>query len=98
MIRPPPRLTRTDTLFPYSTLFRSFSGATLTTIGLGLAVAVVATLLGLAIAYYVSRHGKGWLAGIVAQISFLPMLVPGIAFGAAYIALFGSPKIGRAHV
>src|SRR3546814_3903889 len=26
MIRRPPRSTRTDTLFPYTTLFRSFSG------------------------------------------------------------------------
>src|SRR3546814_17697143 len=26
MIRPPPRSTRTDTLFPYTTLFRSFWG------------------------------------------------------------------------
>src|SRR3546814_3999079 len=28
MIRPPPRSTRTDTLFPYTTLFRSPSGLT----------------------------------------------------------------------
>src|SRR3546814_3983417 len=28
MIRRPPRSTRTDTLFPYTTLFRSFIGAT----------------------------------------------------------------------
>src|SRR3546814_8581475 len=27
MIRRPPRSTRTDTLFPYTTLFRSFAGA-----------------------------------------------------------------------
>src|SRR3546814_6207627 len=27
MIRPPPRSTRTDTLFPYTTLFRSHDGA-----------------------------------------------------------------------
>src|SRR3546814_1862669 len=27
MIRRPPRSTRTDTLFPYTTLFRSFEGA-----------------------------------------------------------------------
>src|SRR3546814_20253233 len=27
MIRPPPRSTRTDTLFPYTTLFRSLLGA-----------------------------------------------------------------------
>src|SRR3546814_2069336 len=29
MIRPPPRYTRTDPLFPYPTLFRSWSGAAL---------------------------------------------------------------------
>src|SRR3546814_14020948 len=29
MIRRPPRSTRTDTLFPYTTLFRSFLGGTL---------------------------------------------------------------------
>src|SRR3546814_8684626 len=29
MIRRPPRSTRTDTLFPYTTLFRSFTGALL---------------------------------------------------------------------
>src|SRR3546814_6183594 len=29
MIRRPPRSTRTDTLFPYTTLFRSFSGVRL---------------------------------------------------------------------
>src|SRR3546814_1373419 len=28
MIRRPPRSTRTDTLFPYTTLFRSFTGST----------------------------------------------------------------------
>src|SRR3546814_9936849 len=28
MIRRPPRSTRTDTLFPYTTLFRSFTGTT----------------------------------------------------------------------
>src|SRR3546814_2822447 len=38
MIRRPPRSTRTDTLFPYTTLFRS-------TIGAGLAGALLATLL-----------------------------------------------------
>src|SRR3546814_8072025 len=30
MIRRPPRSTRTDTLFPYTTLFRSYSGLSLT--------------------------------------------------------------------
>src|SRR3546814_13018925 len=31
MTRRPPRSTRTDTLFPYTTLFRSIDGASLTT-------------------------------------------------------------------
>src|SRR3546814_18531557 len=31
MIRRPPRSTRTDTLFPYTTLFRSFIGKSFTT-------------------------------------------------------------------
>src|SRR3546814_14726105 len=33
MIRRPPRSTRTDTLFPYTTLFRSVDGATLLNLG-----------------------------------------------------------------
>src|SRR3546814_7941873 len=33
MIRRPPRSTRTDTLFPYTTLFRSCSGGTLMLVG-----------------------------------------------------------------
>src|SRR3546814_16874825 len=33
MIRRPPRSTRTDTLFPYTTLFRSPSGGTLDVLG-----------------------------------------------------------------
>src|SRR3546814_17994975 len=32
MIRRPPRSTRTDTLFPYTTLFRSFSGEKLSVV------------------------------------------------------------------
>src|SRR3546814_9114941 len=35
MIRRPPRSTRTDTLFPYTTLFRSVAGVTLTALGAG---------------------------------------------------------------
>src|SRR3546814_6819393 len=35
MIRRPPRSTRTDTLFPYTTLFRSLSGATEVRFGTG---------------------------------------------------------------
>src|SRR3546814_2449761 len=33
MIRPPPRSTRTDTLFPYTTLFRSVDGRAIIVVG-----------------------------------------------------------------
>ncbi|KKB11742.1 ABC transporter permease [Devosia geojensis] len=65
--------------------------ATSLTVGLGVTVAVTGTALGLIVAFVLARHGRGPLAGAINQLSFLPLLVPGIAFGAAYIALFGAP-------
>jgi len=61
------------------------------TIGVGLIVALTTTVLGIAIAYVLARHGKGALGEAINQLAFLPLLMPGIAFGAAYIALFGAP-------
>src|SRR3546814_2774250 len=40
MIRRPPRSTRTDTLFPYTTLFRSPTASTTATLAMGDALAV----------------------------------------------------------
>ena len=68
-----------------------FLSATGTTVGLGLVVAVTGSLLGLVIAYAIARYRGGALTATIAQVSFVPLLVPGIAFGAAYIALFGAP-------
>src|SRR3546814_18523981 len=48
MIRRPPRFTRTDTLFPYTTLFRSF-GEVLYTFRKSNQIATPGTLLNLAI-------------------------------------------------
>jgi iron(III) transport system permease protein len=67
------------------------TSATSITIGLGMTVAVTGTVLGLIVAFTLARYRKGFLSGTVNQLSFLPLLVPGIAFGAAYIALFGAP-------
>src|SRR3546814_1019118 len=50
MIRRPPRSTRTDTLFPYTTLFRSTKG------GQPTAVLLLATALGLDISDPRDRH------------------------------------------
>lgn len=60
-----------------------------TTIALGLAVAVAAVLVGLLLGYTTSRLKGGWLGDLIGQLAYLPILIPGIALGAAYIALFG---------
>lgn len=64
--------------------------AVLTTLGLGLAVAAGATVLGLAVGYVLVRIRGGILTGGIAVLSFVPFLIPGIALGAAYIAQFGT--------
>lgn len=64
-------------------------GAALNTLGLGLSVAFISLFLGLAIGYVL--RDKTPLAALVAQLSFLPMLIPGIALGAALIIQYGQP-------
>lgn len=63
--------------------------AALNTLALGLSVAFVSLILGLAIGYVLRR--RGWIATLVAQLSFLPLLIPGIALGAALIVQYGQP-------
>jgi iron(III) transport system permease protein len=50
--------------------------------------ALICGVLGLLIGYVVVRAGGTRIAGLLRQVSFLPYLVPGIAFAAAYLSLF----------
>jgi iron(III) transport system permease protein len=59
------------------------------TLALGLAVAFFSLLIGLLVAYVTTRRQDSWLSGPLASIAFVPSMVPGIAFGAGFIALFG---------
>jgi iron(III) transport system permease protein len=61
------------------------------TITLGICVALAVSAIGLLIALVLTKYPAGALSAATSQLSFVPMLVPGIAFGAAYIALFGAP-------
>ena len=61
------------------------------TLSLGLAVAFTGMFVGLLASYTTARYREGWASAAITQISFLPLLVPGIAFGAAYIAYLGAP-------
>ncbi|WP_127144552.1 ABC transporter permease [Pelagibacterium montanilacus] len=62
-----------------------------TTVTLGLVVAVTGTIVGLLVAYTLARYRTGLASGAIEQLSFVPLLLPGIGFAAAYIALFGTP-------
>jgi iron(III) transport system permease protein len=66
-------------------------GAALNTLLLGVFVAIGAMILGLLIGYVVVRSKDSPLAQVVGGLSFVPFLIPGVAFGALYIALFGRP-------
>jgi iron(III) transport system permease protein len=65
--------------------------ATTVTLGLGAVVAVTGMAIGLMASYTTARYREGWLSAAITQVSFLPLLIPGIAFGAAYIAFLGAP-------
>ncbi|MCW9050507.1 MAG: iron ABC transporter permease [Deltaproteobacteria bacterium] len=62
-------------------------------IKLALTASVLAGFIGIFIGYAVIRGRNTRLSSVVEQMSFLPYLVPGIAFGALYLALF-SHRIG----
>lgn len=49
---------------------------------------ILAGLLGLLVGHCASRTPYGWLSGYLRQITFLPYLVPGVAFAFAFLTLF----------
>jgi iron(III) transport system permease protein len=66
--------------------------ALLSTVSLGISVALGATLVGLLAAYVVTRLKRAKVVtGSISLLSYVPFLIPGIAFGAAFIAQFGAP-------
>jgi iron(III) transport system permease protein len=49
---------------------------------------IVCGVLGLLVGYAVMRCHFRWLSAFLRQLTFLPYLVPGIAFAAAFLSLF----------
>ena len=66
-------------------------GATWNTMKLASLSAVIASIIGLIIAYIVVRRADNPLANALDQIAFIPFLFPTIAFGAMYLTLFAEP-------
>ena len=67
-------------------------GAAWNTIELAFFSAVIASLIGLVIAYIVVRKEGNPLAKMLDQIAFIPFLFPSIAFGAMYLTMFAEPR------
>ena len=66
-------------------------GATWNTLKLAFITAVIASTVGLVIAYIVVRREGNPLARALDQVAFIPFLFPTIAFGAMYLTLFAEP-------
>jgi len=66
-------------------------GATWNTLKLASLSAVIASIIGLIIAYIFVRRADNPLANALYQIAFIPFLFPTIAFGAMYLTLFAEP-------
>ena len=67
-------------------------GAVWNTLELAFLSAVIASLIGLLIAYIVVRKPNNHLAKLLDQVSFIPFLCPSIAFGAMYLTMFAEPN------
>jgi len=59
------------------------------TVKLGIFSALFASILGVLLGYGIIKGKGSWLAKIADQLSFIPYIMPAIAVGAAYVAMFG---------
>ncbi len=65
----------------------------LNTMKLVLLSSIIATLWGFILGYVISRTRKGVLGRFLEQLSFLPYLIPSIAFGAIYLSMFSQRRL-----
>ena len=63
-------------------------GAAWNSIKLSVLVALLTGMIGIFIGYVVVKSRKTWFSALLEQQSFLPYLIPSIAFGAIYLSLF----------
>jgi iron(III) transport system permease protein len=65
----------------------------LTTMKLVLTASLIATFVGLIMGYVISRGRKKLSGRVIEQLSFLPYLIPSIAFGAIYLSMFSQRRL-----
>jgi iron(III) transport system permease protein len=65
--------------------------STWNSVALGLMVGAITSFLGILLGYAVVKGRGTLLSKIIEQVSFLPYLMPSIAFGAIYLGMFAQP-------
>ncbi|WP_445505482.1 ABC transporter permease [Niallia sp. 03091] len=55
--------------------------------------AICASIIGLLFGYVIAKGRKNTTAKLVEQLSFLPYLIPGIAFSSIYLSMFAKPSM-----
>lgn len=65
----------------------------LNTMKLVLLASIIATFFGLILGYVISRGRKRLSGRLIEQISFLPYIIPSIAFGAIYLSMFSQRRL-----
>ncbi|MFQ5683172.1 MAG: ABC transporter permease [Candidatus Binatia bacterium] len=63
-------------------------GAAWNSLRLAFLSSAICAILGLVIGYIMVRNRRSWIAKLLDQISFMPFLIPAIAFGSMYLSLF----------
>jgi len=63
------------------------------TVVIALLASAIAAFIGLLIGYVVTRKKNSLSSTVIDQLSFLPMLIPGIALSAIYLSMFALPKL-----
>lgn len=63
------------------------------TIVISLFAALIAAFIGLIIGYLITRNKQKWQFRLMDQLSFLPILIPSIAFSAIYLSMFSKPTL-----
>ncbi len=66
--------------------------AAVNTLWLGISVGLGTAFVGILIGYSVSRNRGRPIAKVVEQMSFIPYVIPGIAFGAIFLSMFAQPR------
>src|SRR3546814_17247877 len=97
MIRRPPRSTRTDTLFPYTTLFRSHKEAAARLLDCSLHAtcsAVTASIRGKEIEYCLAMPGSHWVMNSLAVLAAVSAAGADVVRAAAQLASL-KPLKGR---